>query len=65
MRSHAHFKSVTQAKPFSGFKIVSMHDQNFFRGFGVITLSQSDLFQQIKYDLTIVNVPSTLALSVY
>ena len=35
-RAHAHFKPATQAKTFSVFEIVRVHDQTTFRWFGVI-----------------------------
>ena len=37
-------KSVTQAKHFSEFKIIRVHDQNAVRGFGVITTTWDELF---------------------
>ena len=61
MRAHAHFKSVTQAKPFSGFKIVLMHDHNFLEGLGQYPRPGPNCFRELKYNSTFVNVPSAPA----
>ena len=36
MRASAHLKPMKQSKPFYGFEIIQMHDQNAYWGFGVI-----------------------------
>ena len=38
----ANLKLVTQAKPFPVFEIIWVHNQNAFRGFGVITTTRAE-----------------------
>ena len=35
-RNHAHLKPVMQDKPFAIFENLRVHDQNYFREFGII-----------------------------
>ena len=44
MSARAHFKSGTQAKPFSGFEIFRVYDQFFLIGFGVIPTFRAKSF---------------------
>ena len=42
MRASANLKPTTKAKPFSGLEIVRVHDQNDFRGLGVIPTTRTE-----------------------
>ena len=48
MRASAHLKPVTQEKLFSSFNIILMHNQNTFRGFRAIPMTQAESFYQIE-----------------
>ena len=59
----SNLKPMTQAKHFSGFKIIRVHDQNYFRGFRVIPPSRAESFQRIKCNSTFANIPREQSLS--
>ena len=48
MRASAHLILVTQTKQFSSFEIIRVHDQNDFRGFGVIPTTWDESFKRIR-----------------
>ena len=65
VRARAHFKPVTESKPFLVLNIFWVRDQNSFRGFRSYPRPRTKHFSKLKYNSKFVNVPSTLALSEY
>ena len=60
-RASENLKFVMQAKPFSVFEIILVHDQNSFEGLGWYPQLSTNCFVQLKYNLMLLNVPSAPA----
>ena len=44
MRASANLRTFTKAKPFSGFYIIWVHNQNSFQGYGLIPITRAESF---------------------
>ena len=65
MRASAHLKPMTHTKPFLGFLIIQVDNQNAFWRFGVIPMTGMKRFRELKYKSTFLNVPSAPSFSAY